>query len=621
MSEILPDWLNPSDDSASPSIEEKHLKVLRNLLRPDHLREANWHQSVWDFARMTREALEAERALVALFHPETSRWSAITSAGTEVGDVEISDHGSRSILEAVRRTRQPILEAGFEPLQVESHSIRTHEVSSVLAVPIQFRDLSGQQADPWVGGCLYAHRTTHQPSFEDSDVELVQDIASLAQPVLNLLRHLQQIEENLNESKQQLKQLRQEVAQRWSLGQFETREPMFAHEVLTPLQRASRAGKIHLLFLGPTGSGKTHLAQAFHYESARREGPFITLDCSQITSAETLGAELFGYAPDSGYANAPTKGRPGKAKLADGGTLFIDEIGCLPPELQPRLLRLLQAGLFSPMGGSNEITVDLQIIAATNEDLLQRVGQRQFREDLYWRLRELEIRLPPLSHRPADIPGLASQFLKEAADRYRRPEVQELNPEAIDALVHHDWSLSGNLRGLKSTLNRAVLMSPEGSTAIERHHLRFEHTSAPQISPPPPTFVEPTLGTQSPTPPSDNPALARLLESKLEVYGGQVRGMARDPELAHALGYSDGVIPPSTLSLHLKNLGLRERAANRRSVRQPRVELDQIREAIHQYGSGTAAAEALGITRDALVWRIRKAGLTIGAILEDPEPS
>src|SRR5205823_3148931 len=120
----------------------------------------------------------------------------------------------------------------------------------------------------------------------------------------------------------------------YGFGALKSRDPGFAHHVLEPLRRIAKADRVGLLLLGPTGSGKTWLAHAFHCESARRDGAFVVFDCAQVTSAETLAAELFGFAPLSGYTNAPPRGRHGKAQLAHGGTLFVDEVGALPAELQ-----------------------------------------------------------------------------------------------------------------------------------------------------------------------------------------------------------------------------------------------------------------------------------------------
>src|SRR5262249_31711064 len=156
------------------------------------------------------------------------------------------------------------------------------------------------------------------------DVQLILDITRIVQPSLNLLRALGRLETDLEASRREVQELRASAAGRWALGRYETHDPWFAENVLEPLRRVSSASKVGILLLGPTGSGKSHLAQAYHYACPRKAGPFVTLDCSQVTSAETLASELFGYAANSGYANAPAKGRPGKAQSAHGGTLFVD---------------------------------------------------------------------------------------------------------------------------------------------------------------------------------------------------------------------------------------------------------------------------------------------------------
>src|SRR5262249_11387595 len=147
---------------------------------------------------------------------------------------------------------------------------------------------------PQLGGCLYVHRSAPAPSFTEADVELLTDIAEVAQRTLNILRYLQDVEQSLQSSQRQLQELRRNAAQQFRLGRVETRDPWFAEHVLGPLSRVATADKVCLLILGPTGSGKSHLAQAYHYESPRKDGPFVVLDGSQVTSEQTLAAELFG---------------------------------------------------------------------------------------------------------------------------------------------------------------------------------------------------------------------------------------------------------------------------------------------------------------------------------------
>lgn len=534
-----PDMLEPD--------ASRHLSILRALLHRETLTRANWSEAFQDLALLAKEALGAGAALVAFYSGSSGTWSAITTRGELIGQQGISRYGSLSVLERVRTSEQPVLTTADQPLEMTSKSISRLQVENVLAVPLFAWEASGSTATRRLEGCLYLHRTLLDPPFTPSDVALVLDITAILQHHLNLLRRLHDLEMTLDLSRTELEGLRGAVQQQYRLGRYETRDAHFAENVLAPLQGIASADKVAILVLGPTGSGKSYLAQAYHYECARKAGPFVVLDCSQITSAETLAAELFGYAPRSGYANAPAGGRPGKAQLAHRGTLFIDEIACLPLDLQQRLLRLIQTGCFSPMGSSEEVRVDVQIIAATNENLGEGVREKRFREDLYWRIAELVVELPPLSQRSVDIPTFAQKFLEDARSRYGRHGVLGLTPAAVHRLQQHDWARAGNLRGLEHTLNRSLLLLPPGIPYLDAHHLRLDLMGAPPVSSPLPS----------------TPA-------------------ARD--------HSD---PRSEVS----------------------EELETIRAAIRRHGSATVAAEALGMTRDALVWQLRRAGLTVGDIL------
>lgn len=545
----------------------RHLAILRSLLHRQALTRAGWQEAFQDLAQRVKESLGAGEALVAFYtsEPESSHgvWSAITPRGDLLGQDDISRYGSLSVLDRVRATQAPVLATAEAPLTMTSKSIVQLGVENVLAVPLFGWDFEEGVTARRFEGCLYLHRTLHDPPFGAGDVTLVLDIVAILQHHLNLLRRLHALEQTLAHSRSELKGLREEVQQYARLGRYETRDPVFAGQVLGPLQAVSRADRVGILLLGPTGSGKSYLAQAYHYESARRGGPFVVLDCAQVTNAETLSAELFGYAPRSGYANAPLSGRPGKAQLAHKGTLFIDEIGCLPLELQHRLLRLIQTGLYSPLGSSDEVQVDVQIIAATLEALLKLVQEKRFREDLYWRLSELVVELPPLSARPADIPGLAQKFLDDARVRYGRKDIRAFTPEAIARLQAHDWSRAGNLRGLEHTVNRSLLLAPAGQVLLDVTQLRLdaipggahgpEFASASATAPPHASAPVP-----APTPPH-----------------------------AAAPGTSDVVDEA----------------------------LAAIQAALRQHGSATYAARALGMSRDALIWQLRRAGLTVRNVL------
>ena len=213
-----------------------------------------------------------------------------------------------------------------------------------------------------------------------------------------------------------------------------------------------------VLLLGETGTGKELLAHAIHAASERRRGPFISLNIAAVPDT-LLEAEFFGVAPGA-YTGADRKGRDGKFRLADGGTLFLDEIGDMPLALQAKLLRALQEGEIEPLGSNKLIPFDARVIAATSRDLAVLVREGKFREDLFYRLNVLPVRVPPLRERRSDIPALLEVLGEEMALRSndRQPE---LSPDAIALLSAQTWR--GNIRELRNVLEQSAMRSDSAS--------------------------------------------------------------------------------------------------------------------------------------------------------------
>jgi two-component system nitrogen regulation response regulator GlnG len=208
-----------------------------------------------------------------------------------------------------------------------------------------------------------------------------------------------------------------------------------------------------VLVLGETGTGKELVAQAIHRQSDRRKKPFIALDCGAIPE-HLLESELFGH--EKGAFTGADRRKAGRFQVAEGGTCFLDEIGNLPLTLQAKLLRALESKQVQPVGAERASPIDIRFVAATNNDLQTKVSDGTFRADLYFRLAQYTIALPPLRQRPEDIAHLARRFVAEASFELRRP-VQELLPEALDLLQRHDWP--GNVRELRNVIRRAVLQT------------------------------------------------------------------------------------------------------------------------------------------------------------------
>ena len=212
-----------------------------------------------------------------------------------------------------------------------------------------------------------------------------------------------------------------------------------------------------VLIRGESGTGKELIARAIHYSGDRASKPFITVSCAALTET-LLESELFGYEKGAFTgAGAQTKG---KFELADGGSIFLDEIGDISPKLQADLLRVLQERRFYRVGGNEEVPVDVRVIAATNKDLPEEVRQGRFRDDLYYRLNVIEIRIPPLRERREDIPLLAGHFLERLAHEMGK-EVAALSPDGLKLLMEYDWP--GNVRELENAMERALVTGRNGA--------------------------------------------------------------------------------------------------------------------------------------------------------------
>jgi DNA-binding NtrC family response regulator len=229
--------------------------------------------------------------------------------------------------------------------------------------------------------------------------------------------------------------------------------------------RVARAD-VRVLITGPNGAGKERIAQIVHANSALRAGPFVAVNCGAIPS-ELIEAELFGA--EAGAYTGANRARTGRFEAANGGTLFLDEIGDLPLAGQVKLLRVLETGQFEMLGSSKTRTAQVRILSATNADLPALIREGRFREDLYYRLNVIDIAVPPLAERPADILPLARHFLGESL---------QLSEDAAAALLGHDWP--GNVRELRNSIERARLLARDSVVAAADLNLPAASRAAPR---------------------------------------------------------------------------------------------------------------------------------------------
>ena len=234
------------------------------------------------------------------------------------------------------------------------------------------------------------------------------------------------------------------------------------------LERSARGGTATVLLLGETGSGKELTARFLHEKSPRAAGPFIELNCSAIPE-QLLESELYGH--ERGAFTDAKRFKKGLFELADGGTLFLDEIGEMAPQLQAKLLRVLETRTFRRVGGHADITVDVRVVAATHRNLTQMVAEGRFREDLYFRLNVVPVEIPALRERVADISILAEHFVQRFCRELGRPPAR-LTPETLSLLRGYAWP--GNVRELRNVIERVVLLEAEDEILPE--HLPSEIT-------------------------------------------------------------------------------------------------------------------------------------------------
>ena len=380
---------------------------------------------------------------------------------------------SRSLLDqarvAGRVVHVPVAES--DPVARTFHSVRSEGISAAVALPIQ------ALGKPF--GVVYADCTRQGATLTAEDL---QRIAFCSRMLASALGNRVLVHSLLERDRDDAR------PSNWALA---TRSPACAE--WTKRVALYAPADYTVLLRGETGTGKEVVARALHELSRRRLGPFVPVNCAAIPE-QLMESMLFGH--EKGAFTGALQARRGHFEEAHGGTILLDEIGDMALELQAKILRVLQDRVVMPIGGRRQVRVDVRIVAATHQDLERMVREGRFREDLYYRLRELEIVLPALRERPEDIPMLAERFAAQAAEDLGYPAAPPLSPAAVAALVAAPWR--GNIRELQHVVKGAALRAAGGT--IQPEHLELGRAAAALWPPPPAAPAEPAAAVAEPLP-------------------------------------------------------------------------------------------------------------------------
>src|SRR5882757_4506561 len=469
--------------------------------------------------------VRGERGMIILLDPITSALRTCIVHNTK--DTEGGSRRSpQSIVKEVIQSGQSVIsaDARADARFVESESVIAENIMSILCVPLVIRDR--------IAGAIYVDHREARHLFSQKDLTFIEAFADQAAIAIENARLYEELEEARARLSLENESLRREVLVEKHLDSV-----VGGSEAVARIQfsiRKASSGHSTVLLRGESGTGKGLIARIIHNVSPRRNGPFIMFNCAALP--ETLAeSELFGH--EKGSFTGADRRKLGRFELANGGTIFLDEIGKVSLAIQSKLLRVVEDKEFERVGGTNTIKSDVKIIAATNLDIEKAIAEGTFREDLYYRLNIIPLLLPPLRERKDDIPLLAEHFIKKIC-KDLGVETKRLEPGVLDLFALYNWP--GNVRELEATIHRAIVMSnDETITRNDFYSLFGEAGVAAGVAGPlpmPGSLLNPMMSKMEITSDVYDEVMSsvdrQLIERALETSGGRIREAARRLGLA-----------------------------------------------------------------------------------------
>ena len=439
----------------SSNLSALKLQVLSRISTLIH-RALYLEETLQEVLSILSESLSMERATVTLLDREGGYLRIMASHGLgpeekQKGVYNTTEGATGKIFRTGKALHIP--DVTRDPLFLDKTGSRrkTGQTVAYTGVPIV------QNSSPI--GVFSVDRLFSRDVSVQEDIEFLNVVATLIAQLVSLNESIREREDALRRENVSLKYKLNKESQ----GMYIVGKSPSTQEVENRIAKVAPT-HANVLLLGESGTGKTHIARIIHELSEKKSGPFVKVHCASIPE-NLLESELFGY--EKGAFTGANTSRPGKFENADGGTIFLDEIGELGPRVQAKLLRVLQEFEFERLGSNRTIRVNVRVLAATNRDLQEAIQEGSFRQDLYYRLNVFPITALPLRKRKEDVPGLLNHFLRRFAKEYNRNFY--FTPKALHRLQSHDWP--GNVRELENFVERAIIMAESekiGASLVEQ---------------------------------------------------------------------------------------------------------------------------------------------------------